>query len=49
MRERAAAAGGTLRAGPGAGGGYRVVATLPVSPSDDLSRELADVRERIAR
>ncbi len=30
MRERAAAAGGTLSAGPTAAGGYRVTATLPV-------------------
>jgi signal transduction histidine kinase len=29
MRERAQAAGGTLEAGPQAGGGWRVVATLP--------------------
>jgi signal transduction histidine kinase len=29
MRERAQAAGGTLEAGPRAGGGWRVVATLP--------------------
>ena len=29
MRERAAAAGGRLDAGPRAGGGYRVLATLP--------------------
>ena len=31
MRERAQAAGGTLEAGPQAGGGWRVVATLPTS------------------
>jgi hypothetical protein len=30
MRERAAAAGGTLSAGTAAAGGYRVTATLPV-------------------
>jgi len=30
MRERAAAAGGTVSAGPAAAGGYRVTATLPV-------------------
>jgi len=29
MQERAAAVGGTLQAGPGAGGGYQVVAVLP--------------------
>jgi signal transduction histidine kinase len=32
MRERAAAVGGTLEAGPRAGGGFRVVAHLPASP-----------------
>ncbi|MBV9381398.1 MAG: sensor histidine kinase [Streptosporangiaceae bacterium] len=31
MRERAQAAGGTLRAGPAAGGGFLVEATLPVT------------------
>ena len=31
MRERAQAAGGTLEAGPQAGGGWRVVATLPTA------------------
>jgi hypothetical protein len=30
MRERAAAAGGTVSAGAAAAGGYRVTATLPV-------------------
>ena len=34
MRERAAAAGGTLSAGPAAAGGYRVTATLPVTYAD---------------
>ena len=34
MRERAAAAEGTLSAGPAAGGGYRVTATLPVLGTD---------------
>jgi signal transduction histidine kinase len=32
MRERAEALGGTLDAGPGADGGWRVEATLPLTP-----------------
>jgi signal transduction histidine kinase len=34
MRERAATAGGTLRAGPASGGGFTVTATLPFGHSD---------------
>jgi signal transduction histidine kinase len=34
MRERAAALGGTLTAGPGTGGGFRVEASLPVMATD---------------
>ena len=33
MRERAEALGGTLSAGPGEGGGWRVQATLPLAPA----------------
>jgi signal transduction histidine kinase len=33
MRERAEALGGTLQAGPGAEGGWRVEATLPLAPA----------------
>jgi signal transduction histidine kinase len=35
MRERAAVAGGTITAGPGAGGGFRVTAELPLSNQDE--------------
>jgi signal transduction histidine kinase len=37
MRERAAAVGGTLRAGPTADGGFEVVAELPIEPGDGVS------------
>lgn len=37
MRERAAAVGGTLRAGPTGDGGFEVVAELPVAPGDVAS------------
>ncbi len=33
MRERAEALGGTLTAGPGGDGGWRVQATLPLAPA----------------
>jgi signal transduction histidine kinase len=35
MRERAAVAGGTVTAGPGAGGGFRVTAELPLGNQDE--------------
>lgn len=37
MRERAAAVGGTLRAGPAGNGGFEVVAELPIEPGDGAS------------
>jgi signal transduction histidine kinase len=37
MRERVAALGGTLTAGPGAGGGYRVEAVVPLHPCNAIS------------
>ncbi|WP_424638522.1 sensor histidine kinase [Embleya sp. AB8] len=39
MRERVAVYGGTLRAGPGADGGFRVVATFPVTGTAPERRE----------
>ena len=44
MRERAAAAGGTLQAGPASGGGFAVTAKLPVGTPDGTE----DPRERAA-
>jgi signal transduction histidine kinase len=35
MRERAAVLGGTMVAGPGEGGGFRVAAHLPIPPTQD--------------
>jgi signal transduction histidine kinase len=34
MRERAAALGGTIEAGPRADGGFRVHAELPIEPKE---------------
>jgi signal transduction histidine kinase len=46
MRERAAAVGGTVQAGPGDGGGFRVVARLPAAPWQPAEGQTAAVRER---
>ncbi|MFD5325436.1 sensor histidine kinase [Streptomyces sp. NPDC127092] len=40
LRERVAAAGGTLVSGPGPRGGYRVTAELPVDPAADSGADL---------
>ena len=47
MRERAAAAGGTLSGGPAAAGGYRVTATLPVlnAAATGLAESAAPMRD----
>jgi two-component system, NarL family, sensor histidine kinase DesK len=37
LRERAAAAGGTLEAGPRRGGGYRLYVRIPVSPREEVT------------
>jgi signal transduction histidine kinase len=36
MRERAALLGGTLDAGPVAGGGFEVLATLPIAERESM-------------
>ncbi len=41
MRERAAAAGGTLEAGPAPGGGFTVTATLPFGRPEEVSQAQA--------
>ncbi len=37
LRERLEGAGGRLDAGPGAGGGYRVIATVPIAAGNGES------------
>jgi signal transduction histidine kinase len=44
MRERAAAAGGTLSVGPTAGGGYQMTAELPVLGTDTTSGRPGDAQ-----
>ena len=48
MRERATAVGGTLEAGPGPAGGYRVVALLPLPPELAESDEVPGGAETVA-
>jgi hypothetical protein len=40
--ERTAAAGGTLRAGPRRGGGFRLIATIPI-PEAELPHSDAEI------
>jgi signal transduction histidine kinase len=37
LRERTAAAGGTLQVGPRSGGGYRLAVRIPVATREDVS------------
>jgi signal transduction histidine kinase len=48
MRERAAAAGGTLKAGPGRDGGFEVTAVIPLDREDELSASDAPDRRAAA-
>jgi len=48
MRERAAAAGGTLKAGPGRDGGFEVTALIPVGREDEPSASDAPDRQAAA-
>jgi len=48
MRERAAAAGGTLNAGPGPGGGFEVAAAIPLGREDEPSTSDAPDRQAAA-
>ncbi len=51
MRERATAAGGTMRAGPASGGGYQVTARLPLKGrrEDNGQRQPIDQTEGLTR
>ena len=44
MRERAAAAGGSLRTGAAPGGGFCVEAELPAKAPDTMTSEPGDAR-----
>jgi len=48
MRERAAAAGGTLSAGPGRDGGFEVMAVIPLGREDERSASDAPDRQAAA-
>lgn len=46
MRERAAALGGTIEAGPRADGGFRVLAVLPVTTSERVKNTTPQEEDR---
>jgi hypothetical protein len=49
MRERAAAVGGIIQAGPGPGGGFRVTARLPAPPQPGGWPAPADATDQLRK
>jgi hypothetical protein len=49
MRERAAAAGGTIDIGPVPAGGFRVAATLPLDPQPGATPTIQAPNQKAAR